>query len=491
MPKIPGIITDPRRQQIEAFEKLKGLPGGMMAMGMGSGKTLVDIGLIINSKTRYNLVFAPKYVVPVWKSQIEKHSTGYLNVVELGGPETIKERLEILRSEVEANRELSYQTVFVFNYDAVASRRPRKIDPNKKLSGKRLLQDYLLKTVNHDWSVNLDEIHKIKAPGGGTSLFMSQLERRVFKKHGMTGTVFHNTHLDAYAQYRFLDKKCLGTSYQRFKKKYAVLNEWGGVVQIINIDDLITRISPVTYFCDSSHLDLPEEQHIEIKFDLEPSAKKIYNEMEEHLVAEIADGRVTAANGAVKLIRLIQITGGTIVDEFSGEEKTVSKVKAEHLEQLIEDIGPHEPIAVFGFFNGDMNAIMRTALKADRKYEEISGRPESKKFVYDRSYWEGNIAPFDEGRIIGIQTRSGSLGIDCTRTRYGIYYSTGLISPGDFEQSYRRILRPGQLKPVTFYHLLTRGTKDVTVRRAQINKQNVIDALLQKLREKNNVRLHF
>ncbi|NIO20324.1 MAG: hypothetical protein GTN76_06185, partial [Candidatus Aenigmarchaeota archaeon] len=265
------------------------------------------------------------------------------------------------------------------------------------------------------------------------------------------------------------------------------LNEWGGVIETINIDDLIAHISPVTYFCDSSHLDLPEEQHIEIKFDLEPSAKNIYKEMEEHLVAEIADGRVTAANGAVKLIRLIQITGGTIVDEFSDEEKIVSRVKAENLEQLIDDIGPHEPIVVFGFFNGDMDAIRRVAQRAARKYEEISGRPEAKKFVYDRAYWEGNPVQFEDGRIIGVQTRSGSLGIDCTRARYGIYYSTGLISPGDFEQSYRRILRPGQTKPVTFYHLLTRGTKDVTVRRAQINKQNVIDALLQKLREKTNV----
>lgn len=473
------MITEAWSHQLDAYNFIKSKPAAMLAMDMGTGKTYVAIADIVNSKAKWTLVFAPRYVVPVWADEIKKHSSRYIHVVELGtGP--IADRLELLKREIFINTNLSYQVVFVINYDAVASRRPRKIDPKKKPRAARLLQDFLLSRL---WNlVILDESHKIKKPGGATSFFFSQLKKRTARRRTMTGTPFHNTPLDIYAQYRFLDTSIFGTSYMRFKKKYAIENQWGGVSQIVNEDDLRSKFYQIAFRVDASILDLPEETHIFRKFDLEKSAKKIYKDMDADLVAQVREGRVTAANGAVKLLRLIQITGGYVHNEH-GVLEHVSLAKAELLQELLDDLD--EPVVVFGFFHGDLHSIQTVCKNLGKHYEEISGRKEAKAFAFDRSYWKSSAQDKDK-RIVAIQPKSGAHGISCVRAKIAILYSTGLISPGDYDQACKRVLRPGQLHPVSFIHLLAKGTRDVTVHRALINKKNAVEALLTEMKEKDH-----
>ena len=49
---------------------------------------------------------------------------------------------------------------------------------------------------------------------------------------------------------------------------------------------------------------------------------------------------------------------------------------------------------------------------------------------------------------------------------------------GDYDQSRARIHRPGQTRPVTYYHFVARGTVDVKIRRALANKRKVVDEVL-------------
>ena len=54
----------------------------------------------------------------------------------------------------------------------------------------------------------------------------------------MTGTPAHNSPLDVYAQYRFLDPGIFGTNFSAFRNRYAVMGGHGGY-QVIAY-----RISP-------------------------------------------------------------------------------------------------------------------------------------------------------------------------------------------------------------------------------------------------------
>jgi len=81
--------------------------------------------------------------------------------------------------------------------------------------------------------------HKIKAPGSNVSQFFKLLGTNAKKRIGLSGTPTPNSPLDVYGIYRFLDPDIYGTSYQRFKMRYA---EWGGfenrqVMRYINQED--------------------------------------------------------------------------------------------------------------------------------------------------------------------------------------------------------------------------------------------------------------
>src|SRR5579885_2432374 len=73
-----GLITRPWRHQMAAYKfcldrMAKGFRGFLLAMGMGTGKSLVACMLILGLAARRVLIACPLRVVPVWISQFERH----------------------------------------------------------------------------------------------------------------------------------------------------------------------------------------------------------------------------------------------------------------------------------------------------------------------------------------------------------------------------------------------------------------------------------
>ena len=84
----------------------------------------------------------------------------------------------------------------------------------------------------------------------------------------------------------------------------------------------------------------------------------------------------------------------------------------------------------------------------------------------------------DHIQVMGVQIQSGGVGIDQTRANIAVYYSMG-YSLGDYVQSLARLHRPGQDRPVAFFHLIANNTIDLEVYKALQAKQNVIASILE------------
>ena len=72
------MLTRPWRHQRTAFKFCidrfrAGLRGILLAMGMGTGKSLVACMLVLHLKARRVLICCPLRVVPVWVTQFERH----------------------------------------------------------------------------------------------------------------------------------------------------------------------------------------------------------------------------------------------------------------------------------------------------------------------------------------------------------------------------------------------------------------------------------
>jgi len=432
--------------QTEALEFIADKPGAMLAMDMGTGKSRVIVDLIARKGYAKVLILAPLSVVQgVWPGEFAKHAPGLLHVLPLVGQST-KKRQELAAKALDAGR----PTAVVMNYDAIW-RKP--------------FGDWAMK---QDWDLLvMDESHRIKAPGGVASRYCSRLSDRVRHRVALTGTPMSHSPLDIYAQYRALDKKIYGTSFARFRARYAVM---GGLnrMQVVGYQresELRNLFYSRAYRVESADvLDLPSTLSVNLMCELGREGQRLYSAMADEFIADLAGGRITASNALSRLLRLQQITSGYGRLE-DGTDVEIDTAKAKVLEDILTDIGK-EPVVVFTRFIHDLDVVHRTAAKVGIPSYEVSGRRK------DLSEWTSGV--------LAVQIQAGGLGLDLTMARYAVYYSLG-FSLGDYSQSMARLHRPGQTHPVEYIHILASGTVDETVMDALARREAVIDHILQEV----------
>jgi len=455
-----GLKTKPWRHQVEAFRFamdriLRGGGAAMLALEMGVGKTLVALMVLAAMAARRTLICCPLRVVSVWQQQIERHLDLPLIVVTLddtAGSVASKKKLaeEKLRLAEATGRQLAV----VINYDSVW-RAP--------------FADWAEK---QQWDLIIaDESHRLKAPGGKASLAFKRLRSRARARLALTGTPLPHSPLDAYAQFRFLDPTIFGPSFAAFRQKYAVMGGFQKkqVTGFQHLAEFEALMKTITFRVSKDVLDLPPETHVTYECELSPEALRVYRDLEEDFVAEVRDGRVTAANAMVKLLRLQQVAGGWVKTD-DGQYHRVDTAKQNLLADTLEDIGPKEPVVVFCRFHTDLDAVHEAAKTVGFESLELSGRRD------ELNRWQSG-----EAQVLAVQISAGGVGVDLTRARYSIYYSLS-FSLGEYDQALSRVHRPGQTRPVEHIHLVARQTVDEKILRALEKRAEVVEAILAEIK---------
>lgn len=444
-------VFDAWRHQLEAYNFAASVDSAMLNMEMGTGKTKVTIDLIQNDPSiKVAVVLCPTSVIGVWQREIQKHGSRTIewNVPTLKG--SVAKRAEQVGKAIAA-APAGATTVLILNYEA-AWREPMAKS---------------LKDLRPDMVV-FDEIHKIKSAGGRASRYCQMLGAASRRRIGLTGTMMPRSPLDVYGQFRALNPGVFGTSNARFKARYAVMGGYMRyeVVGYQNEDELREKIQFMTYEVGADVLDLPEATHVYRECDWnQPKARKAYRDLLNQFYAEVDDGTITAGNALVKLLRLRQLTGGYLHADDAEAPVQVDTAKQKLLLDTLEDFGD-EPAVVFCQFTADVDAVKEAGKKLGKKVLELSGRVKQ-NFEFQAG----------EGDILAVQIQAGGVGIDLTRARYCVYYSIG-FNMGEYLQSLARVHRPGQERPVTYVHLIMRGTVDQQVYNALETRANLVEAVM-------------
>ncbi len=454
-----GLKTTPWRHQIEAFrfamERLvRGAGAALLALEMGVGKTLVALMVLAAMAARRILICCPLRVVPVWEQQIERHLDLPLIVVSLDDSV----------SSVASKRKLAEEKLKL----AEATGRPLAIIINYDSVWRSPFADW---AEAQQWDLIIaDESHRLKAPGGKASLAFKRLRSHARCRLALTGTPLPHSPLDAYAQFRFLNQTIFGPSFAAFRQKYAVMGGFQRkqVTGFQHLDELEALMKTLTFRVSKDVLDLPPETHVTYECELSPEALRVYRDLEEDFIAEVRDGRVTAANAMVKLLRLQQVAGGWVKTD-DGQYHRVDSAKQKLLADTLEDIGPNEPVVAFCRFHADLDAVHEAAKAAGYLSLELSGRRDELKFWQD-----------GQAQVLAVQISAGGVGVDLTRARYSIYYSLS-FSLGEYDQALSRVHRPGQTRPVEHIHLVARNTVDVKIMRALEKRAEVVEAVLAEI----------
>jgi SNF2 family DNA or RNA helicase len=160
-----------------------------------------------------------------------------------------------------------------------------------------------------------------------------------------------------------------------------------------------------------------------------------------------------------------------------GQEHVLDTSKIDSVMEVIEGIDDTEPVVVFARFKAEVRMLCEKLEKAHISHSKLVGG------TNELEEWQNGHT-----RVLVMNIQSGALGIDCTRARYNLYISTG-YNYANYDQSLARTRRPGAdtEKKVFYYHFIARSTVDEKVSQAMIQKESVIDAILNDLgRFQNN-----
>lgn len=448
------------------------MSGAALFMDLGCGKTPTAIAIVKKLGVHRTLVLCPKAVLTscTWSKNAVKLFDDPPTVYEaqpMPG-KTIKDRLRRLQEQI---AQTVPPVICVLNYDV-------------------LDYEYVVSWIQkHRFEMLiLDEAHKLKAVDGKRARAYWKISQTIKYRLALTGTPLPHSPKDIWSVYKGLDAGIFGPTYARFEDRYAVKGGYGGkeVVRWKNQDELSDKMYQIAYRVGSDILDLPPVRHEEVPIELSPKAIEIYSAIDDEFYAKIdEENEVTVANVLIQILRQQQITSGFIKND-DGELIRVDTGKQEALDSILERIQPPtvdndgrripgEPIVVFCKFRHDLDVVKESAEKAGFVYSELSGRKSELK------KWEEGDAD-----VIGVQIQSGGSGISLVRARYCVYYSVG-YSLGDYLQSLKRIHRPEQLRPVTYYHLVARGFIDADVYDALQNRADVIDVIIDRIQERRPI----
>ena len=460
----------PWAHQLSALEFVRHKPGAMLALEMGCGKTKVAIDHMEELEARRTLVLAPLSVVDhVWPGEIRKHCRRLATIIPLGDRHpNVRAKLKQAAEDLALATARQGPAVIVVNYES-AYREP--------------LGSWL---KNQRWDLLIiDESHRLKSPSGAISRWASQVADRSTRRLALTGTPMPHSPLDIYAQYRAVDKRVFGISYQQFKNRYAEFeivgkkvtkneedgSQTGHLVQAVsgykNLDELNQKFYGLAFRVTAAEtLDLPKAIETYTHVNLGSQARKLYDQMSLKFRAELDSGEIiTATNALTRVMRFQQLTSGFAVTP-EGKTVEVDNAKARALQDILEDLPRTEPVVVFARFQNDLDAIARTAERLKRPHYGISGRAKSLE------QWNA------QGGVLAVQIQAGGLGLDLTAARYCVYYSLG-FSLGDYLQSIARLHRPGQTSLVDYIHLTAARSIDEIIVNALADKEDVINRILE------------
>lgn len=294
----------------------------------------------------------------------------------------------------------------------------------------------------------------------------------------LTGTPSPNGLIDLWGQAWFLDRgERLGRTFGAFKDRWFTslpVNDGYSIVrprpyadeQIqAALADLCFSLDPHDYF------NLREPVVTDVKVQLPPTARKLYETMEREMWADLGDHAIEASTAAALTTKCLQIASGAVYTDDKGNWQQVHDEKLDALESIIEEAGGM-PVIVAYHFKSDLARLQR-------------------RFRYARvlDQYPRTIDDWNAGRIPILLAHPASAGHGLNLQDGGnilVFFSNWW----DLEQYMQIVERIGPTRQaqaghdraVYIYHLVAEGTVENLVIERRRSKRSVQDILLGALK---------
>lgn len=314
-----------------------------------------------------------------------------------------------------------------------------------------------------------------------------------------TGTPSPNGLLDLFGQIYILDLgNALGRYITHYRRSFFTPTGYGGYTWVLQepeektAEKIYKRIEPlVLRMSEEDYLKLPpligaltrsKTQNI-TKVRLPDKAAQKYLQFEELFFMELAEGSVTAANAAVKSMKLRQVANGGIYLDKGSEDtggleargrkwSLIHQAKTEALIELLDDMGSSSVVIACEFHHD----IERIRMHKEFKNIPAIGEGSLRDDVALANDWNA-------GRLKYLLCNPASFSRGANMQRGGdalIWYSL-TWNFEHYEQLIRRFWRKGRKKPFYVHHIIVENTVDeimtMSLRRKNKTQRGLLDAL--------------
>lgn len=492
--------TKPRAYQRKALEFLVQSQGvGALLMDPGLGKTKVTIdylGVLTARRGRVKaLVAAPLSALDTWADELRLH-LGHARID--GVDQEIKTRVYVVndgsiidKGEYIKNMDDDFEglTIVVINHDVFKYR--HKVPGLKTVT----VRDRMLDAVIKHWCpdvVIVDEMHRLKTHSSNLSTAFYKIGQHTFRRIGLTGTVAPHSPLDFFGQWKFINSSTFGTKWNDFRYYYAI---YGGYQnrQVIGfykdrLTEMKAKVGETSFIAKKSEeLDLPPVTDILVPVTL-TTELPYYLEMGKELMVDLPSGKQSvSSNTLTKMLRLRQITGGSVgykeqvgLKEVARTEDVGSSKLDRMMGKVHNIIDAGEKQVIFAHFRRDVARIVERCVNETKvPVYSITGDTKSSTRVLHRKAFYNHEGP----AIFVAQMRTVSLAInEFVVASYGHFYSYSQLRD-DFIQARDRLDRSGQTKPVTFYHYVVPHSIDEVILESHKEKGKLEAAVTKRAKE--------
>jgi rhodanese-related sulfurtransferase len=432
---------------------------------LGKTKAALDaVGMLAAAgKLDKVLVLGPLRAMDVWDQQIRKHFP-------------FRAECETTDEEWTINHRADGPTVqfYFLNYERARSRTRH---------GKRGTWRYPYLGEVEQWDPDLivcDESHRLKRAGGVTAQAIWRMVRRLRKSrrhmgrrtvhvYHLSGTPNPKGWIDLFAQFRIMDETIFGTDKASFEEDHVLYGRGPmqySIVKYRGVKSILRKVRAHSYTCTAEEAGLAGEQFWQdLPVTLPKKARLAYEEMAEEFITELESGvTISAANPAVKRLRLLQITGG-----FTTDGHEIHRAKLTVLKDYARDLLEQEDhVVVYCRFLPEVASAAESLEQIGYPVADLHGGTSRRGFNYAIRQFQASRNP----RALVFQVQTGSLAIELSRSAEVVFYSP----PDGWElyfQALSRVLGPNQKRPVRYTHIIAKHTLDSAVMAALADKEDI------------------
>jgi SNF2 family DNA or RNA helicase len=431
------------QHQHAGVDFLIGRGAGLLAFEQGLGKTFVAIEAFIrlldNGLADKMLVICPNSLKRNWVAEFSKFTPLISVEVAEGTPQDRRASFRQSRAQV-----------IITSYDTARSETTS-----------------LLALVQRQRTVLvLDESHAAKNWRSFTSTSVRTIAPYCEFRWLLSGTPVTNTATDLFTQVEIIEPKrgSLG-SLESFTARLKEDPSASFAQEVI--DRVILRRTK------DQCLDLPEKSFVDVRIELQPWQRRLYDEMRDEMVCEVEamngeQYRAFAPSALAKLTRLVQLACNPSLI-FPALDRLPAKFEA--LDGMIADIlsVPTRKIIVWSNYVRSIETLLDRIEGAVAIY---GGTPASKRQEIATAFQNDPTV-----RVLIANPAAAGTGFTLTAASFAIYESLSWRYD-HYAQSQDRNHRIGQTEPVTYLRLIAADTIEEAIVSVLERKSNLVRSLL-------------